>query len=63
MAKLAYSIPEAAEATGYGVTTIKEAIAAHDLVPRYANRKPVIPAVELERWISGLPTVKPRGQS
>jgi hypothetical protein len=59
MAKLAYSIPEAAEATGYGVTTIKEAITVGDLTPRYANRKPVIPTAELERWIESRPTIAP----
>lgn len=57
--KLAFSLPEAADATGYGLTTIKEAIAANDLVPRYANRKPVIPADELTRWINSLPTTSP----
>lgn len=59
MSKLAYSIPEAAEATGYGETTIKEAIKAGDLIPRYANRKPVIPTGELERWIDSRPTISP----
>ena len=54
--KLAFSLPEAAEATGYSLATIKRAIRAHDLVPRYANSKPVIPAAELARWVENLPT-------
>lgn len=57
-AKLAYSLPEAAAATGYGETTIKVAIRRGELVVRYANSKPVIPAGELADWLNSLPTVK-----
>lgn len=56
VAKLAYSLEEAAAATGYGQTTLKVAIRRGELVPRYANAKPVIPTSELESWLSSLPT-------
>lgn len=56
MDKISYSLEEAAAATGYGETTIKVAIRHGDLVPRYANSKPVIPAGELAAWIESLPT-------
>ncbi|ALJ22088.1 hypothetical protein [Microbacterium sp. No. 7] len=57
--KISYSIPEAAEATGYGETTIKEAVRCGDLTPRYANRKPVILADDLQQWVASLPIVSP----
>lgn len=62
MAKLAYTYDEAAEATGYSVRTIKEAVARGDILARYANSKPVIQAAELEAWLSSLPTVSPRNR-
>lgn len=58
--RVAYTIPEAAEATGYSETTIKGEIVKGTIVPRYANRKPVIPAQELTEWVMSLPTEAPR---
>lgn len=57
--KLAYSLEEAAEATGYGQTTLKVAIRRGELVARYANAKPVIPATELQDWLDSLPKERP----
>ena len=57
--KLAYSIAEAAEATGYSHDVIRRAIKSNDLIARYANRKPVIPVGELEAWLNSRPTVPP----
>lgn len=54
-AKLAYSIPEAADAVGYSETVVKEALGRGDLIPSYANTKPVILATELQRWLETLP--------
>lgn len=54
--KLAYSLEEAAEATGYGQTTLKVAIRRGELVAAYANTKPVILADELKSWLASLPT-------
>lgn len=56
--KLAYSVREAAEATGVGVDTVKRAIRSGDLPtksPRVDGRrvnKYVILAADLEAWIS-----------
>jgi len=46
--KLAYSLKEAAEATGYPVGTLRIAIRRNDLLARYANSRPVILADELQ---------------
>ncbi|WP_307076564.1 helix-turn-helix domain-containing protein [Arthrobacter pascens] len=58
--KLAYSLEEAAGATGYSTSTLRIAIRRHDLIARYANTKPVILAEELLNWLRSLPT-EPRG--
>jgi len=60
MSKLAYSLEEATEATGYSLDTIRKAIRNKDLTVRYANRKPVILAAELTDWLTSLPTEAPR---
>ncbi|WP_323986258.1 MerR family transcriptional regulator [Microbacterium plantarum] len=57
--KLAYSIPDLAEAVGLSVSSIRDAIDRGDLRPKYPNRKPIIPAGEAERWIASLPEEKP----
>lgn len=53
--KLAYSIAEAAEATGYSAATLRFEIRRNNLVPAYANSKAVILKSELERWLESLP--------
>jgi hypothetical protein len=58
--KLAYNLEEAAEATGYSVSTLRIAIRRHDLLARYANTKPIILADELQDWLRSLPT-EPKG--
>ncbi|MEO5314193.1 hypothetical protein PV772_08735 [Pseudarthrobacter sp. CC12] len=60
--KLAYSIQEAAEATGYSSDTIRKALRNNDLVARYANSKPVVLAEELADWLRSLPTEAPADQ-
>lgn len=60
VAKLAYSLAEAAEATGYSKRTIQLAVEHNDLVARYANSKPVIETAELQRWVRSLPTTRTR---
>ncbi|HEY4598895.1 DNA-binding protein [Corynebacterium sp.] len=57
--KLAYTIAEAAESTGYSERVITRAIAERSLVARYANTKPVIKADDLTVWLENLPTEKP----
>jgi hypothetical protein len=60
MDKIAYTLAEAGPAVGYSRSTIEKQIALGNLVPRYVNSKPVIPADELKRWLSTLPEVSPR---
>lgn len=57
--KLAYSIPNFAEAVDYSITTIYDEIKAGRITPSYANRKPVIPREEGMRWLSTLPAEPP----
>lgn len=57
--KLALSIDEAAEATGYSTDTIRRAIRNSDMTARYANSKPVILVTELQEWLAALPTSAP----
>lgn len=52
-----------AQATGVSESTIREAIAAGALVPRYVGRrasKPVLLATELFAWAESLPTERGR---
>lgn len=57
--KLAYTLEEAAEQSGYGMSTLKVEIKAGRLVPSYANKKPVIRHAELQRWLDSLPAEAP----
>lgn len=57
--KIAFSIEEAAGATGYSTDTIRKAIRNSDLTARYANSKPIILAAELQEWAAALPTEAP----
>ncbi len=53
---LAYTVEEFAAYTGYGRTTIDEAIARGELKPSYATYgKGVIELEEGKRWIKSLP--------
>lgn len=57
--KIAFSIEEAAVATGYSTDTIRRALRNSDMTARYANSKPVILATELTDWLQSLPTEAP----
>ena len=59
VAPLSYSLEGAAEATGYSLSTIKRAISAGDLTPRYANRRPTLLAEDLLGWLRTLPVEAP----
>lgn len=60
---LAYTVEEFAAYTGYGRTTIDEAIARGDLAASYANKKGVIDIDEGKRWIKSLPKERPVGSA
>ncbi len=57
--KFAYSIAEAAEATGVSDRTIRRAIEAGDLAVRYPTSRAVIPVDELRAWIESKPSQRP----
>ena len=54
--RVSYSIPEAAEATGVSIDTIKRAIRAGRLVARYPTSRGVLLCDELRDWIENSPT-------
>ncbi len=57
---IAYSIPDAAEAIGYGETVIKDAIAAKDLTRYYGTpTKPVVLHDDLVALVKSWPTERP----
>lgn len=57
--KIAYSIYEAAEATGVSDKTIRRAIHAGDLAAHYPTSRAVILKEELEAWIRSSPSRRP----
>jgi hypothetical protein len=60
--KLAYSIPNFANAVDLSVDTIRKAIDNGDLItvyPTKAGRKPIISKAEGERWLAHLPSERP----
>lgn len=59
MNKLAYTYEEAAAATGYSERVIRNAVRNHELIPSFANSKPVLRKQALEDWLENLPTEKP----
>jgi hypothetical protein len=57
--KIAYSLEEAAEQTGYSIRTLQRHIKDGNLIARYANTKCVIQHDVLIGWLDGLPTESP----
>lgn len=58
--KLAYSIPEAAEAVGLSERTLRDAIKDSRIAVRYMNTKAIIRREDLEAYIDKLPSESPR---
>lgn len=56
LAAVSYNTAGAVVASGIGETTIKTAIAKDELIAHYVGNKLVIRAVDLDEWISSLPT-------
>ncbi|WP_160299664.1 hypothetical protein [Microbacterium azadirachtae] len=54
--KIAYTMREAATATGVSVTLLNAAIKRGDLTASYAGTKPLLTVPELERWVSSFPS-------
>lgn len=61
--KLAYTLEEAAEQSGYTVRTLKQAVADGNLPARYVNTRGVIRHEDLAAWIDQLPTKPSAGTS
>jgi len=58
--KLAYTIAEAAVATGLSDDTLYRKHQAGEITMKKAGRRTLIPAADLERLISNLPTLPRR---
>lgn len=58
--KLAYTLDEAAAASGVSRTTINEALAKGSLVATYPTSRPVILAADLQDWLDTLPNEAPK---
>lgn len=56
---IAYDLKSAAQAVGYSEGTLRLAINRHELLPRYANSKPIILRDELYEWAHSLPYEPP----
>ncbi|MFJ4175795.1 hypothetical protein [Microbacterium sp. NPDC089696] len=52
---LSLSFRDAAKVTGYSVDSIQKAVKRLELMPSYANTKPVIMVEELIRWLRERP--------
>lgn len=53
--KVAYTLQEAAIATGVSTTLIRAAVRRNDLVANYAGAKPLFTPEALKAWIDSLP--------
>lgn len=59
LAPLAYTIPDAAAASGVSDKTLRRAIAKGDLPVRYPTARPVVLADDLHAWLANTPTEPP----
>lgn len=55
-ARIAYTLTDAAEATGLSERSIADAIRRGDLVAHYPTKRPQILADDLRDWIASAPT-------
>ena len=53
--RLAYTVPQLAEALGLSDQQIYNHIARGDLTPKYSGRKRIIPVAEAQRFMAELP--------
>lgn len=54
-ARLAYTVPQAADQLGISVDTVRKAIRTGELKAKLVGRKQIIRAADLGAWLSGLP--------
>lgn len=54
--KIAYTLQEAATATGVSTTMIRAAVRRHDLLASYAGTKPLFSPDALRAWVESLPS-------
>jgi hypothetical protein len=54
--QIAATIPQAAELVGLSPDSIRRAIRAGEIVPRYPTSKPVILLADLRAWVESSPT-------
>lgn len=59
MSKRAYSIPEAAESIGIGISKLRQKIRNSEIAVKYIDSKPVILATEIDAYLDSLPSEAP----
>lgn len=59
LAKIAYTVAEAAAACGVSEPVVRRAIAHGDLVVHYVTSHPVLLAEDLHEWIASAPAERP----
>lgn len=57
--KLAYTLDETSEQTGYSVRALQRQIKDGNLIMRYANKKGIILHTDLVNWLENLPAEPP----
>lgn len=57
---IAYALTDAAAAVGLSERTVRDAIRRGDLAVRYAGRKVLIRADDLDAWVDAMPSDRPR---
>ena len=63
MDQLALTVAEACVAARVGKTVLYQAIASGALVARKRGRKTLVLPADLQAWIAGLPSIKPKGDA
>ena len=57
--RIAYSVHEAAEAVGIGLTKLREEIASGNLRARKLGKRTMITIAELNQWLDKMPYLDP----
>ena len=61
--ELAFTVSEAARRAGVGRSSLYEAIARGELPLRKFGKRSLIRVADLQTWLDGLPTAKPKSRA
>ena len=60
---LAYTLQQARDVTGLGMTSLYDAIGSGDLAARKRGRRTIVLHDDLEAWLKSLPAYQPTGEA